>query len=67
MFGNVQQNFAESGTDLFAAAEKWWRMKRPDGWSEKHHLKNPTVNCVGNEARALALEIAKIIVAEQSK
>ena len=33
-------------TELEIAAKAWWETKRPNLWTEKDHLENPTVNCV---------------------
>lgn len=31
---------------VLLAAKEWWRAKRPRGWSELEHLRNPTVDCI---------------------
>ena len=61
VFGDVQPNFAIETTDLFKVSERWWRMKRPCSWSLERHLETPTVNCIGNEERKLAKEVARIV------
>lgn len=40
---------------------RWWEQKRPDGWTEEQHLKNPTVNCVTAEECKLAKSVRKWI------
>jgi len=39
---------------------KWWRQKRPEGWTASEHQKNPTVNVYGPRAEDLARHAAKI-------
>jgi GNAT superfamily N-acetyltransferase len=44
--------------ELARAAVKWWRMHRPDGWSEAEHLKNPCVNANSTERSSV---LAKVV------
>lgn len=43
---------------IAAAAESWWRGKRPLKWGPKDHMASPTVNTVGPRERHLAEAVA---------
>ena len=46
---------------ILAAAIRWWRNKRPIGWTERKHLEHPLVNVTTSPAlaRAVAKHIAE--------
>lgn len=43
-------------------AVKWWKMRRPVGWTMEQHLANPGINCAGTDAdKALAIAIGAMV------
>lgn len=46
---------------LITAALSWWECKRPTLWSVEEHANNPTVNCINDREKALAVEVAKFV------
>jgi hypothetical protein len=47
--------------EVLVAAEVWWRSKRPLAWSFNAHLDHPTINCLTDAERRLAITIAGTI------
>lgn len=58
------QQRIDAEQEVIKAAMNWWMMQRPLKWSVEQHLKTPTVNCVGNQERALAEAIALLQAGE---
>lgn len=46
---------------LITAALSWWECKRPTLWSVEEHANNPTVNCINDREKALAVEVARFV------
>lgn len=46
--------------NVFYSSVRWWENRRPISWSEEEHLRNPTVNMIGDVEK----ELAKVVVAE---
>lgn len=46
--------------DLARTAIYWWTSKRPIGWTSDQHHENPTINCVSDVERDLALSVANL-------
>lgn len=48
--------------DLTKAVNEWWEMKRPLDYSFQNHLDNPTVNCVTESEKKMALALKRKIL-----
>lgn len=44
--------------EVVDAALYWWRQHRPVAWTEREHLDNPTINCIGVTEKQLAFSCA---------
>lgn len=47
------------GCVVIECAERWWRSRRPIGWTIDDHLAQPVVNCVDAAEIALARAVAR--------
>ena len=46
---------------------EWWKSIRPVGWSNKKHLKSPSVNTTNDAEKNLALAIANYLQAQMEE
>lgn len=43
------------------AAYEWWLARRPPGWTDDMHHKEPWVNCTSDVDRSLAGAVARVV------
>lgn len=55
----------EAAQELSEVAVEWWIAHRPLDYSEADHFDNPTVNCVGDIERRLAMSVADLLRTER--
>jgi hypothetical protein len=57
----MNERFASVMYDnLFKQSAKWWRLKRPVGWTFRQHDQNPTINCNGEAEKGIARAVSAI-------
>lgn len=56
-----EQQVSQAAFAIAKASLKWWRNKRPIGWTYVKHIANPRINCVGEHEDNLATAVAEYL------